>query len=93
MRHEFSEVLNDLVDYFLLGDIQLLERFKLEQQLPDDLAHAFTHGDSRDLPGREGIVLPLAGVDNQPYRILFTLDQHTPALSVGDETRANQHRG
>jgi len=24
MRHEFSEVLNDLIDYFLVGDIQLL---------------------------------------------------------------------
>ena len=36
MRHEFSEVLNDGVDYFLLGDIQLLERFKQDQQLPDD---------------------------------------------------------
>jgi len=42
MRHEFSEVLNDLVDYFLLGDIQLLERFKQEHELPDDLAYAFT---------------------------------------------------
>lgn len=74
MRHEFSEVLNDLVDYFLLGDIQLLERFKQDHQLPDDLAGAFTHGDSGDQAVREGIVLPLAGVDNLPYRILFTLD-------------------
>ncbi|WP_087500163.1 hypothetical protein [Pseudomonas sp. SID14000] len=80
MRHEFSEVLNDLVDYFLLGDIQLLERFKQEHELPDDLAHAFTHGDSGDQAVREGVVLPLAGVDNLPYRILFTLDNHTPAL-------------
>ncbi|EJT83930.1 hypothetical protein PPS11_28578 [Pseudomonas putida S11] len=80
MRHEFSEVLNDLVDYFLLGDIQLLERFKQQHELPDDLAHAFTHGDSGDQAVREGVVLPLAGVDNLPYRILFTLDNHTPAL-------------
>lgn len=80
MRHEFSEVLNDLVDYFLLGDIQLLERFKQEHELPDDLAYAFTHDDSGDQAVREGIVLPLAGVDNLPYRILFTLDGYTPVL-------------
>lgn len=80
MRYEFSEVLNDLVDYFLLGDIQLLEQFKEDQDLPDDLARAFTHGDSGDLAVQQGVILPLAGVDNLPYRILFTLDERTPAL-------------
>jgi hypothetical protein len=43
MRHEFSDVLNEQVDYFLLGDIQLLEHFKQQNGLCDDLAHAFTH--------------------------------------------------
>ncbi|MGG7596348.1 hypothetical protein LOY42_11145 [Pseudomonas sp. B21-023] len=80
MRYEFSEVLNDLVDYFLLGDIQLLEQFKEDQDLPDDLARAFTRGDSGDLAVQQGVILPLAGVDNLPYRILFTLDERTPAL-------------
>ena len=80
MRHEFSEVLNDLVDYFLVGDIQLLDRFKHEHQLPADLANAFTHGDSGDLAVQEGVVLPLAGIDNLPYHIIFTLDGHPPAL-------------
>lgn len=54
MRYEFSEVLNDLVDYFLLGDIQLLESFKQQHELPDDLARAFTTGDSGDLAVAEG---------------------------------------
>lgn len=80
MRHEFSDVLNDLVDYFLLGDIQMLERFKHENQLPDDLARAFTSTDSGDQAVAEGVVVPLAGVDNLPYHILFTLDGTTPAL-------------
>lgn len=31
MRQEFSEVLNDLVDYFLVGDLLLLKRFKERQ--------------------------------------------------------------
>ena len=28
MKYKFTEVLNDLVNYFLLGDIQLLEKGK-----------------------------------------------------------------
>lgn len=80
MRHEFSEVLNDLVDYFLVGDIQLLDHFKQTHQLPDDLAREFTHGDSGDLAVQRGVVLPLAGIDNLPYHIIFTLDGHPPAL-------------
>ncbi|AGN78744.1 MULTISPECIES: hypothetical protein [Pseudomonas] len=93
MRHEFSEVLNDLVDYFLLGDIQLLERFKQEHELADDLAYAFTHDDSGDKAVREGIVLPLAGVDNLPYRILFTLDGHTPALREAGSRLKHRRNG
>lgn len=38
MQYEFDEVLNDLIDYFLLGDLLLLQRFKQQHQLPDDLA-------------------------------------------------------
>ena len=92
MRYEFSEVLNDLVDYFLLGDIQLLERFKEANDLPDDLARAFTTGDSGDQAVREGVILPLAGIDNLPYRILFTLDAGTPAL-LEPGSRLKHRRG
>ncbi len=66
MRYEFSEVLNDLVDYFILGDIQLLQRYKEEHDLPDDLAGAFTSSDVGDQAVFDGIVLPLAGVENLP---------------------------
>ncbi|MEX5342583.1 hypothetical protein [Pseudomonas sp. I2] len=80
MRYEFSEVLNDLVDYFLVGDIQLLERFKEENDLPDDLAYEFTHNDSGDQAVLAGVVLPLAGIENLPYRIIFSLNEATPVL-------------
>lgn len=93
MRHEFSEVLNDLVDYFLLGDIQLLERFKREHQLRDDLAHEFTHNDSGDKAVAEGVVIPLAGVDNLPYHILFTLDNATPALLASGSRLKHRRNG
>ena len=30
MKYKFTEVLNDLINYFLLGDVQLLEEWKKE---------------------------------------------------------------
>ncbi|MGG5289311.1 hypothetical protein [Pseudomonas shirazensis] len=80
MRYEFNEVLNDQIDYFLLGDIQLLARFKEENGLPDDLAHEFTHSDSGDRAVLEGVVLPLAGIENLPYTVIFSLDEVSAAL-------------
>lgn len=93
MRYEFSEVLNDLIDYFLLGDIQLLKRFKDHNDLPDDLAHSFTRTDSGDQAVQEGVVLPMAGVENLPYRILFTLDGQAPALLESDSRLRHRRSG
>ncbi|QXI41129.1 hypothetical protein HU734_012575 [Pseudomonas wayambapalatensis] len=97
MRYEFSEVLNDLVDYFLVGDIQRLARFKDDNALPDDLAHEFTHPrtdtDSGDRAVLEGVVLPLAGIDNLPYRIIFSLDERTPALLEAGSRVAHRRAG
>ncbi|MGS0893891.1 hypothetical protein ACVBGC_15340 [Burkholderia stagnalis] len=80
MRHEFSEVLNDLIDYFLVGDLLLLKRYKERHGLPDDVASAFTTGDSGDNAVLEGVVIPLAGIENHPYTVIFTLDDATPEL-------------
>ncbi|WP_241022938.1 hypothetical protein [Burkholderia sp. Se-20373] len=80
MRHEFSEVLNGLVDYFLVGDLLLLKHFKERHGLPDDVASAFTTGDSGDRAVLEGVVVPLAGIENHPYTVVFTLDGDTPEL-------------
>ncbi|KAB5625950.1 hypothetical protein F7234_07590, partial [Pseudomonas putida] len=93
MRYEFSEVLNDLVDYFLVGDIQRLARFKDENALPDDLAREFTSTDSGDRAVLEGVVLPLAGIDNLPYRIIFSLDERTPALLEAGNRVAHRRAG
>ncbi|MBD8574304.1 hypothetical protein IFR09_05260 [Pseudomonas syringae] len=80
MQYEFPEVLNDLIDYFLLGDIRRLQRFKDEQQLGDDLAAEFVSNDSGDRAVLEGVLIPLAGVENHPYTVLFTLDDTEPEL-------------
>lgn len=92
MRHQFAEVLNDLIDYFLVGDLLLLKRYKDEHGLPDDVASAFTTGDSGDQAVLEGIVIPLAGIENHPYTVIFTLDDGTPEL-LKTGSRLQHRRG
>ncbi|MET1080867.1 MAG: hypothetical protein ABWY06_22880 [Pseudomonas sp.] len=90
MQYVFSEVLNDLTDYFIVGDLLLLQRFKDQQQLSDDLASEFVSGESGDKAVREGVIIPLAGIENLPYTILFTLPPSSPEL-LKPESRL-QHR-
>ena len=92
MRYEFVEVLNDLIDYFLLGDIRLLQAWKEEQALDDDLASEFVSNESSDRAVQEGIVIPLAGIENYPYTIIFTLSGETPEL-LKPESRLQHQRG
>ena len=69
MIYRFTEVLNDLVNYFLLGDILLLEDWKQANHLSDDLAMEFTTNESGDRIFAEGIVIPMTGIENYPYTI------------------------
>lgn len=90
MQYEFDEVLNDLIDYFLIGDLLLLQRFKAQHGLPDDLAQEFITRDSGDQVVLDGVMIPMAGVENHPYRALFTLAGSPPEL-LKPESRL-QHR-
>ena len=80
MIYKFTEVLNDLVNYFLLGDILLLEDWKQANHLSDDLAMEFTTNESGDRVFAEGIVIPMTGIENYPYTILFNLSGDRPEL-------------
>lgn len=80
MIYRFTEVLNDLVNYFLLGDILLLEDWKQANHLSDDLAMEFTTNESGDRIFAEGIVIPMTGIENYPYTILFNLSGDRPEL-------------
>ena len=92
MRYEFTEVLNDLIDYFLIGDIGLLKAYKDENGLSDDLASEFVSNDSGDVAVQNGIVIPLAGIENYPYTIIFNLSRETPEL-LRPESRLQHRRG
>ena len=80
MIYKFTEVLNDLVNYFILGDILLLENWKRANHLTDDLAMEFTTNESGDRAFAEGIVIPMTGIENYPYTILFNLSGDRPEL-------------
>ncbi|WP_223284199.1 hypothetical protein [Kosakonia sp. SMBL-WEM22] len=90
MRYECNEVLNDLVNYFLLADIRLLKKFKDDNNLADDLATEFTRNESGDKAVLEGVLIPMTGVENYPYTIIFTLPPETPELLKAENNL--QHR-
>lgn len=84
MIYKFTEVLNDLIDYFILGDILLLESWKQSNSLSDNLAMEFTTNESGDNVVHDGIILPMAGIENYPYTIIFNLSGDTPELLKTD---------
>ncbi|MBS5911995.1 MAG: hypothetical protein KID09_15390 [Paenibacillus macerans] len=84
MIYKFTEVLNDLIDYFILGDILLLESWKQSNHLSDNLAMEFTTNESGDHAVLDGIILPMAGIANYPYTIIFNLSGDTPELLKSD---------
>ena len=77
----FDEVLNDLMDYFILGDPDYLLKFKDEHHLPDDLITEFTTQDSVDEAVEQGVLVPICGVENHPYMAYFNLSGDEPILS------------
>jgi len=88
---KFTEVLNDAISYFLLGDIIALKNYKTAKNLPDDLATEFTANESGDNVVKDGILIPLAEVDNCPYTIIFNLSDETPELlKDGNEPQVRQ---
>lgn len=80
MIYKFTEVLNNLINYFILGDILLLKNWKKTNKLSDNLAVEFTTNDSSDRAFLEGIMVPMSGIENYPYTILFNLSGDIPEL-------------
>ncbi|WP_235863231.1 hypothetical protein [Ureibacillus sinduriensis] len=77
-------MLNDLINYFIVGDILLLENWKNSNHHSDNLALEFTTTDSGDRFVNEGILLPMTGIENYPYTIIFNLSDDTPELLKAD---------
>jgi hypothetical protein len=78
--YKFEEVLNDLMNYFILGDADYLLQYKAEQHLPDDLLTEFTTQETGDDAVKNGVLVPITGVENHPYTVYFNLSDDTPEL-------------
>lgn len=65
-KYKFDEVLNDLMDYFILGDPDYLLQYKIAQGLPDDLLTEFTTKETGDDVVKQGVMIPMTGVENYP---------------------------
>lgn len=87
---KFDEVLNDLVDYFLLGDPFLLMDFKNEHHLPDDLITHFTISNDGDRVVEEGFMIPLARIENYPYTVYFNQTGTPELLKDGNRLQLRQ---
>lgn len=71
---KFTECLNDTWSYFFLGDPATVSKFQLQNNLSDDLIHEFTTNESGDRITKEGVLIPLAGINNYPYHIYFQIN-------------------
>lgn len=91
MRHEFTEVLNDLIDYFLLADLRALLDFSTRAGLSRDLAAEFTTTDAAEQAVADGALLPIPGAENLPYTVAFVTAPDTPELC--ETTSQLVHRG
>ena len=80
MIYKFTEVLNDLVNYFLLGGHFVTAGLEAGKSSSDDLAMEFTTNESGDRVFAEGIIIPMTGIENYPYTILFNLSGDRPEL-------------
>ena len=78
--YKFNKVLNDLHDWFILGDPEYLLQYKNTNNLPDDLISVFTSTNVGDDAVEQGVIVPMIGVENYPYTIYFNLSDGTPEL-------------
>ncbi len=81
---EFTECLNDTWDYFFLTDPRTLSEFQSREKLGSDLLNAFTTSDAAERAVENGVMIPMGGIANFPYTILFNLDDEPSPFAPGD---------
>lgn len=91
--YKFEEVLNDLMDYFILGDVDYLMQYKIENDLPDDLLTEFTSKETGDQVVEEGVMIPMIGIENYPYTVYFNLSDDIPELLKPGNNLQHQRDG
>lgn len=79
----FTGAVNDTYDWFVLADTANVDRLQQQHQLNHDLLTALTTTDIGDQVASNGIMLPLIGINNLPYTILFNLDEPSAFDTAG----------
>lgn len=92
-KYKFDEILNDLMDYFILGDPDYLFQYKTDKNLPDDLLTEFTTQESGDFAVENGVIIPMIGIENYPYTIYFNLSEETPELLKSESELQHKREG
>jgi len=62
------------MDYFILGDPELLMQFKDSRNLPHALITEFITQPTIDEAVEQGVLIPMCAVENHPYNIYFNFD-------------------
>lgn len=91
--YRFDEVLNDLMDYFILGDPDYLLQYKTDQGLPNDLLTEFTTEMTGDIAVENGVIVPLIGIENYPYTVYFNLSDDIPELLKSESQLQHKREG
>lgn len=68
---KYTECLNDLMDYFIVADIQNISAFQRANALPNNLMMALTTTELGDSACLQGVIAPICGISNFPYTIYF----------------------
>ena len=91
--YKFDEVLNDLMDYFILGDPDYLLQYKRQHNLPDDLLTEFTTEETGDRAVEQGVIVPMIGIENHPYTIYFNLSENVSELMKPENVLQHKRDG
>ena len=91
--YKFDEVLNDLMDYFILGDPDYLLQYKKQHNLPDDLLTEFTTEETGDTAVEQGVMVPMIGIENHSYTIYFNLSENVSELMKPENVLQHKRDG
>lgn len=69
----FVGAVNDTYDWFVLADVANVSRLQQRHRLGSDLLEVLTTTDIGDQVAEQGVMIPLMGIANLPYTILFNL--------------------
>lgn len=74
---------NDTYDWFLLADVANINHLKEQRNLGTNLLEVLTTTEIGDMVAAEGILIPLMGIDNLPYTIVFNVNEPSTFTQAG----------